>query len=237
MRRQPRRGAPALPAIRRGAHFVTTQTDIGFLAAAAGDWTQGGEKRASGSPGLRCDPRTACRHERRNHSAPMTECLRLVSFNITGSLRAPSRAASGQRATSSASEPGGEAEVADLRQISWSPTGAVPAGSFSAGGDAWITRVLVLSGSGTIRRSLGQYDPQPVSPSPDPMRCKSTTAADWPPVIAAPTELTVASTTPPEPLRQGVRFRAPGLRRYGSPHRVRRSQLHQPGGHAIDRSP
>jgi 2-keto-3-deoxy-L-rhamnonate aldolase RhmA len=28
-------------AIRRGAQFVTTQTDIGFLAAAAGTWTQG----------------------------------------------------------------------------------------------------------------------------------------------------------------------------------------------------
>jgi 2-keto-3-deoxy-L-rhamnonate aldolase RhmA len=27
-------------AIRRGARFVTTQTDVGFLAAAAGQWTQ-----------------------------------------------------------------------------------------------------------------------------------------------------------------------------------------------------
>jgi hypothetical protein len=29
-----------LAAIRRGAQFVTTQTDIGFLAAAAKEWTQ-----------------------------------------------------------------------------------------------------------------------------------------------------------------------------------------------------
>ena len=28
-------------AVRRGAQFVTTQTDIGFLAAAAGEWTRG----------------------------------------------------------------------------------------------------------------------------------------------------------------------------------------------------
>jgi hypothetical protein len=30
-----------LGAIRRGAQFVTTQTDVGFLAAAAGQWTAG----------------------------------------------------------------------------------------------------------------------------------------------------------------------------------------------------
>ena len=31
-------------AVRRGAQFVTTQTDIGFLAAAAREWTQGVRK-------------------------------------------------------------------------------------------------------------------------------------------------------------------------------------------------
>jgi 2-keto-3-deoxy-L-rhamnonate aldolase RhmA len=31
-------------AVRRGAQFVTTQTDIAFLAAAAGEWTQGVRK-------------------------------------------------------------------------------------------------------------------------------------------------------------------------------------------------
>ena len=38
-------------AIRRGAQFVTTQTDIGFLSAAANAWTQGVRKalRPSGS--------------------------------------------------------------------------------------------------------------------------------------------------------------------------------------------
>jgi 2-keto-3-deoxy-L-rhamnonate aldolase RhmA len=32
--------ARQLAAIRRGARFVTTQTDVGFLAAAAGAWTR-----------------------------------------------------------------------------------------------------------------------------------------------------------------------------------------------------
>jgi hypothetical protein len=31
-------------AVLRGAQFVTTQTDIGFLAAAAREWTQGVRK-------------------------------------------------------------------------------------------------------------------------------------------------------------------------------------------------
>src|SRR5205807_8285330 len=36
--------ARQVEAIRRGAQFVTTQTDIGFLAAAANAWTQGVRK-------------------------------------------------------------------------------------------------------------------------------------------------------------------------------------------------
>jgi staphyloferrin B biosynthesis citrate synthase len=36
--------ARQVAAVRRGAHFLTTQTDIGFLAAAAAEWTQGVRK-------------------------------------------------------------------------------------------------------------------------------------------------------------------------------------------------
>ena len=37
-------------AIRRGAQFVTTQTDMGFLAAAAGQWTAGIRAALGGTP-------------------------------------------------------------------------------------------------------------------------------------------------------------------------------------------
>lgn len=37
-------------AIRRGAQFVTTQTDIAFLIAAANQWTQGVRAALAASP-------------------------------------------------------------------------------------------------------------------------------------------------------------------------------------------